>query len=184
MARSEKPRSDSTVARLPEALRAEIVRRLGEENQSFEEVAAWLREDGHRVSKSALHDWYSIHSWKLNAERARAVATQVREDAAALGAYDAATLALVQERAYVLARTKGADVKDLATLAGIIGDSARLKLKERELNLNLEKFRQQVKTDIEKGLDALHAEIKGNAEALRLFEKFRAVVLGATEGES
>ena len=50
--------------------------------------------------------------------------------------------------------------------------------------MNLEKFRQQVKTDIEKGLDALHAEIKGNAEALRLFEKFRAVVLGATEGKS
>jgi hypothetical protein len=35
-----------------------------------------------------------------------------------------------------MARTQGADVNALATLAGIIGDSAKLRLKEREVALN------------------------------------------------
>jgi hypothetical protein len=69
-------------------------------------------------------------------------------------------------------------------LAGIVGESAKLTLKKRELELNLEKFRQQTKADIEKGLDALLAEIKGNAEALQLFEKFKAAVLRSTEGKA
>ena len=56
-------------------------------------------------------------------------AEQVKAESKAQGNYDAATLALVQERAYIMARTQGADVKDLATLAGIIGDSAKLRLK-------------------------------------------------------
>lgn len=184
MASTAKPRSDSKVAKLPPELRAEIVRLLSEENQSFKEVSAWLKEDGHTISATALHDWYSIHSWKVNAERARDVASQVREDVAATGDYDAATLALVKERAYILARTQGASVKDLTLLAGIVGESAKLNLKKRELELNLAKFREQTKADIDKGLDALHAEIKGNPEALALFEKFKAAVLRSAEGKA
>lgn len=187
MAKSDKPRSDSKVATLfsknPE-LRVEVVRRLSEENQSFKEVSSWLKDDGHIISATALHDWYSVHSWKTNVESARSVAEQVRADAAASGDYDEATLALVKERAYVLARTKGASVKDLAILAGIIGDSVIEKRKNRELDLNIQKFRQTVKADIDKGLDALHAEIKGNDEALALFQKFKAAVLRSAEGKS
>lgn len=184
MAKSDKPRSDSKVARLPEETRAEIVRRLAEENQSFKEVSAWLKDDGISISATALHDWYSVHSWKISAASARQVADQARDDAAASGDYDAATLALVKERAYILARTKGASVKDLAMLADIIGESAKLTLKKRELELNFEKHRETVKTNIEKGLDALHAEIKGNAEALALFQKFKAAVMRSAEGRS
>lgn len=135
MASSNKPRSDSKVARLPEETRAEIVRRLSEENQSFKEVSAWLKDDGVSISATALHDWYSLHSWKVSAASAREVATQARDDAAASGDYDAATLALVKERAYILARTKGASVKDLAMLADIIGESAKLRMKQRDLDL-------------------------------------------------
>lgn len=135
MASTAKPRSDSKIAKLTPELRAEIVRRLSEENQSFKDVAAWLKEDGHAISATALHDWYSIHSWRESAASARGVAEQVRTDAAASGDYDAATLALVKERAYILARTKGANVKDLAVLAGIVGDSAKLAIKQREVGL-------------------------------------------------
>lgn len=187
MASTDKPRSDSKVATLlnknPE-LRAEVVRRLSEENQSFKDVATWLKDDGHNISATALHDWYSLHSWKVSAASAREVANQAREDASAKTDYNEATLALVHERAYILARTKGASVKDLAMLADIIGESAKLTLKKRELELSFEKHRETVKTNIEKGLDALYAEIKGNAEALALFQKFKAAVLGATEGKS
>lgn len=181
---SNKPRSDSKIAQLPPELRAEIARRLSEENKSFKEVSEWLAEDGHRISVTALCNWYSVHSWKEHRGSAREVAEQVRADAAASGDYDAATLALIQERAYIMARTQGADVRDLALLAGIVGDSAKLRLKQRELELSLEKHRQTVKTDIEKGLDALHAEIKGNAEALQLFARFKAAVLKSAGGNA
>ena len=185
MASRKKPRSDSKVAALPPEVRADVVRMIGEENKSYDDVVKWLYDDrGVKISKTALSNWYSLHSWDQNAAAARQFAAQVKETAGAQGDYDAATLALVQERAYILARTQGADVKDLATLAGIIGDSAKLRLKERELNLNLEKFRQQVKTDIDKGLDALHAEIKGNAPALQLFEKFKAAILASAGGNA
>lgn len=131
----KKPRSDSKIAALAPELRAEIARRLGEANQSYEDVSVWLAEDGHRISITALCNWYSIHSWKEHKGSAREVAEAVRAEAASSGDYDEATLALVKERAYILARTKGADVKDLATLAAIIGDSAKLRLKEREVAL-------------------------------------------------
>lgn len=180
---SRKPRSDSKVAALPEPVRQEIARRLGEENQSYAEVSKWLAEDGHKISASALCNWYSVHSWEVSRDTALDFAERVRADQESQKDFDEATLGLVRERAYILARTKGADVKDLATLAGIIGESAKLRLKQRELELNLEKFRQQTKADIEKGLDALHAEIQGNAEALALFEKFKAAVLRSTEGK-
>lgn len=184
MCASNKARSDSKVAALPPEMRAEIARRLGEENQSYKDVAKWLADDGHRISVTALCNWYSVHSWQTNRGSARDVADQVRADAATSGDYNEATLALVHERAYILARTQGASVKDLALLAGIIGDTARLRLKARELELNVEKFRQTVKADIDKGLDALHAEIKGNPEALALFEKFKAAVLRSAEGKA
>ena len=100
MSSTKKPRSDSKVAGLAPEIRAEVARRLGEANESYKDVAAWLKAE----SK-------------------------------AQGNYDAATLALVQERAYIMARTQGADVNALATLAGIIGDSAKLRLKEREVAL-------------------------------------------------
>jgi hypothetical protein len=137
MSSTKKPRSDSKVAGLAPEIRAEVARRLGEANESYKDVAAWLKaEHGVTVSDGALCNWYSVHSWSQNAATARQFAEQVKAESKAQGNYDAATLALVQERAYIMARTQGADVKDLATLAGIIGDSAKLRLKERELGLS------------------------------------------------
>lgn len=137
MSSTKKPRSDSKVAGLAPEIRAEVARRLGEANESYKDVAAWLKADhGVTVSDGALCNWYSVHSWSQNAATARQFAEQVKAESKAQGNYDAATLALVQERAYIMARTQGADVNALATLAGIIGDSAKLRLKEREVALN------------------------------------------------
>jgi hypothetical protein len=136
MPSTKKPRSDSKVAGLAPEIRAEVARRLGEANESYKDVAAWLKaEHGVTVSDGALCNWYSVHSWSQNAATARQFAEQVKAESKAQGNYDAATLALVQERAYIMARTQGADVNALATLAGIIGDSAKLRLKEREVAL-------------------------------------------------
>ena len=39
-----------------------------------------------------------------------------------------------------------------------------------------------MKSDIEKGLDALQDEIKGNAEALKLFDQMKALFIQSVEG--
>jgi hypothetical protein len=134
--RAKKPRADSTVAGLDPALRAEIARRLGEQNHSYQAVVDWLQaEHGVSVSTGALCGWYVSHGWRESAAQARAFAQAVRTEAGAEGDYDAATLAHIQERAYLLARAKTGDVQDLSALAKIIGDSAKLRLKEREVAL-------------------------------------------------
>jgi len=181
-----KPRSDAKLKSLPPHQREMLVRWLAEENVSYVNAKKRLEEDfGVATSIGALSNFYATECWQRSSAQAREFADEAVRLAKGAGSdFDTATLALIQERAFVMARTKGSDVKDLATLATIIGDSARLRLKQRELELNLEKFRQTVKSDIDKGLDALHAEIKGNAQALQLFEKFKAAILASTEGKS
>lgn len=136
MSSTKKPRSDSKVAGLAPEIRAEVARRLGEANESYKLVAAWLKEEhGVTVSEGALCNWYSISRWTTHRASAREFAQEIKATATAQGDYDAATLALIQERAYIMASTQGADIGDLATLAGIIGDSAKLRIKEREVAL-------------------------------------------------
>lgn len=181
---SRKARSDAKLKSLPPHQREMLVRWLAEENVDYKTAKERLEQDfGVETSIGALSNFYATQCWQHSSAQAREFADEAVRLAKGAGAdFDTATLALIQERAFVMARTRGSDVKDLAILAGIIGDTARLRLKEREINLNLEKFRQQAKADIEKGLDALHAEIKGNAEALQLFDKLKAVVMRSVEG--
>ena len=54
-------------------------------------------------------------------------------------------------------------------------------LEVQRLQLEREKHEWAKMSDVEKGLDALHAEIKGNAQALQLFEKLKAV-MGSAKG--
>lgn len=57
---------------------------------------------------------------------------------------------------------------------------AKLEAKQRDTELDEQRFRESVRTKIQSGLDALHAEIKSNAVAREAFERFRAVVSQAT----
>lgn len=181
---ARKPRSNAKLKSLPPHQREMLVRWLVDENLSYENAKDRLEQDFNvTTSVGALSNFYATECWEQSSQQARDFAEQVRQAAKSSAEdFDTATLALVQERAFVLAKTKGSDVSDLATLAKIIGESAKLRLKQRELALNLDKFRAQMKADVEKGLDALHEEIKGNAEALQLFAKLKATVLRSVEG--
>jgi hypothetical protein len=133
----KKARSDCRISKLPAPLRAELARMLSEENPSYDEAAAWLSEKtGRKFGRTIVRNWFVLHSWKENAEQARATAAQVEEKAAASDNYDKAILALIREKAYILARDPNADVGDLATLASVIGDSVKLRLKEREVSVS------------------------------------------------
>ena len=60
----------------------------------------------------------------------------------------------------------------------------KLALWEKELALAREKFDEQVKSDVDKGIAALKKEVHGNAEALAIFEKLAACVKKDMEGRA
>jgi hypothetical protein len=59
-------------------------------------------------------------------------------------------------------------------------DVKRLEQQRQRLEFDKQKFENEIREDIEKGLDALYAEVKGNPEALELFNRFRAVITKKT----
>ena len=181
-----KPRGDSKLARLSEHIREQLDAWLVVDNLTYDQVREKLHMDFNvETSNRALSVYYSEELFEVRNKRAADLADRV---AASLEAnpdkFDLATITAVRQRAFNLAVADGGSVKDLAILAGILGDSAKLKLKRDELALSLERFRQQVKTDVEKGLDALFAEIKGNTEAEALFGKLKAAVMTSVGGAS
>lgn len=180
-----KPRSDSKLKSLPPHVREQLVTWLVDENLSYEKAKERLHMDYNvQTSVGALSNFYATECFEVTNTRARAIADQIAESMKADPAkFDQATIALVAQKAFERAAARDGDVKELQILAGILGDSARLRLKEKELALNFEKFRHQVKSDVEKGLDALHAEIRDNSGALALFEKFKAAVLRSVDGK-
>ena len=59
-------------------------------------------------------------------------------------------------------------------------DFAKIQEKRADREQDREKWQAAQKSKIEAGLDALFTEVKHNAEALALFEKFKAVIRKAT----
>lgn len=132
---SRKRRSDAKLHALPEPVKEQLIRWLTEENVSYEKAKERLWMDFNvRVSIGALCDFYATECYLQTSASAQEFVTRIEGAAKADGrAYDQATMSLVRQRAYMLARTQGADVGDLATLAGIIGDAAKLELKAQEV---------------------------------------------------
>lgn len=181
-----KRRGDSKLARLPEHIREQLDHWLTVENLTYTAIREKLHLDFDvETGERALSIYYTEELFEVRNKRAADFADRV---AASLVAnpdkFDIATIAAVRQRAFNLAVAEDGDVKDLAILAGILGDTAKLKLKREELALSLERFRQQVKDDVEKGLDALHAEIAGNDDAETLFERLKAAVMQSVQGKA
>jgi hypothetical protein len=74
--------------------------------------------------------------------------------------------------AYLEARATGDFKLGLATVRQDRGLMA--------ISLERDKFKEALRTKIDAGLDALFEEVKGNKEALDLFQRFKAVVTKAT----
>lgn len=133
----KKPRSDSKLKTLPPHQREALIRWLAEENLSYLDAKKRLHEDFNvKTSIGALANFYATCCWQRSSSHAREIADMVA--AAAKGtneAYDDATLALIKERAFILARTQNSDTKELTRLASILGESAKLRIKERDLAL-------------------------------------------------
>lgn len=75
----------------------------------------------------------------------------------------------------------GGDEKRIQTFMDIVGGINKAELTKARIALELEKFKESLKTQQDKALDALFAEVKGNTQAEALFFKFRDAVRGAAE---
>lgn len=132
-----KPRSDSVLDGLPPERREQLVRWLVDENLSYQDAVARVWEKfGVKTSVSALQKFYARRCFTLRADQAKdfaeLVVAQAEKDPAR---FDKATIALIHQKAFERAYARDGNLSELAVLAGILGDSAKLELKRRELEL-------------------------------------------------
>lgn len=178
---SKKARSDATLKSLSTSQQEEVSAWLTEENLSYEDTRARLGERfGVFVrSDSTLSDFYHSVALPWKYARARNAATELA--ALKQGEFKPAMLMRIEQLAFEIATSNRVDVKALKSFVKMLTDSEKVELQKGTLRLAIDKFREQVKTEMEKGLDALFAEVKDNREALALYQKFKAAALKGVE---
>lgn len=152
------------------------------DNLTYEDARALVESEfGVKTSADALRRFYSSFAvpWQY---------AQAKGDAEAFGSllegkFGPATIKRAEQLAFVALTDKTPNLNAAKALLKMVGDSAKLQVARDRLSLDADKFRQLVKTEAEKGLDALHLELKGDAVALALFEQMRARVMAALEAK-
>lgn len=162
---AKKPRGDAVLKTLGDALQEELFQQLRVTSQV--KTLAWLQEQhGIKSSPAALtkfFDWYPRQGWlKQSASIASQIGSAIKE-VPALKEQAAAASEVAQVSFEILA----AQNRD----SGFFMALQRERREERRLQLDREKHEWQKKSDVEKALDALHAEIKSDSEALDLWAK-------------
>lgn len=168
---SSKPRGDSKLKNLPDALQEELFQYLRRHTQ--EKTLAWLRE-AHGISSSpsalsVFFDWYPRQGWL---KQSASIADQLTREVAKLPQLkqDAATVGQIAQVSFELLAAQNRDAKFFL-------DLSRERREERRLQLEREKHEWAKKSDIEKALDAMQAEVSADPEALQLFERLQARLL-------
>lgn len=183
MSTGKKIRGDSILGTLPGERQVEIADYAN--THTLKETVAWLKADGVGISSGALSRWLS--SWQLRQLFQLADADtmefirQLKERNPNLPESE---LQQFGAEYFQMQAMKMGDAKTFLKFATARTkaemEKAKLAQRDRALEFDQKKFAASLKTKIEHGLDALFEEIKGNAEARALFEKFKAVVTNAT----
>lgn len=173
-----KPRGDAVLKNLPDALQEELWQKL--RRQTLTKVRTWLLETHELVSSettlSHFFSWYPRSLTLRNAARSSSNLQGTLEKLSELKITAAQAAAIAQVEFELLA----AEDRDPALFAS-------LRKGEREaerLRLEREKFEHEKKSDAEKGLEALHVIIKGDAVASQLYAQLRARVKHLEAGGS
>lgn len=176
-----KPRGDSKLDALTPEQQEQLCTWLTVDNLTYAAARKALQARfGVATTPSALCSYFGKVAlpWKYAQDHAAAKELAAMQK----GDFQPATLKRIEQLAFQLATSNRVDVKTLKSFVKMLTDSEKVALQKQNLALALEKFRQQIKTDVEKGLDALYTEIKGNKSAVALYEKLRACVLQSVEG--
>lgn len=177
----KKPRSDSKLDGLPQAQKDELCRWLTQENVSYEEARARVGQRfGVLVSSdSTFSDFYHSVALPWNYAQATNFATGMAR--LKQGEFKPAIMRRLEQLAFEVAASQDVNPKTLKAFLKMITDSEKVALQKGALDLAVQKFRESVKSEMEKGLDALFAEVKDNPVALALYQKFKAAALKGVE---
>lgn len=180
MSDDKKPRGDSKLDALNGQQQALLSEWLTVENLTYAKARERVREQfGITTTRSALCSFYARVAAPWKYARAAGEADQFAD--LMEGKFDAATIKRTKQLAFEALTSPTPDIKAAKALLKIVGDSAKIDLQRQTLAHAIEKFREDVKSSVEKGLDALEIELKGNAAALELFAKMKAVVRDGME---
>ncbi len=176
---SHKPKSK--ISKLPPADREQVRVWLVDENLDYHVVKKLIAEQfGVDVSIGALSKHYARDTFDCSTSEARVFARHAKERAAQSHEdFSVATLALIEERAFLLAKAKGGDLEDLAILSKILGDTAKLELQKKQLTLSREKYEQTLRDEEETAIRALAKTVKDDPVVLEHYHKFRDALRAA-----
>jgi hypothetical protein len=178
-------RGDAKLKKLPESRQVEIWERLNTKDETLASVCKWLAEDGLRVSRQTLSEfasWYSLRlTFKQTEEDTLNFMEFARKELPTLSDDEITRLGNKFFQLDAIKKRNPDLFLDFTTAQhNAEMDHKKFDQRERELALSREKFALETKEKIDLALDALFAEIKDNAQAVKLFNQFRAVVTKAT----
>jgi len=187
-----KPRTDSTLDWLPDDQREQLMDWiLG--RVSYRQIVERMR-DLYQVEtsiRSISEYWrkYGAEHWKVRRQGALQMARDVVAEAQSHpGEFSEAAVAALEEKVFALAMDPEGSVAELKGIVTLLIKRQDQEMRRRDLELSRErlafdreKFRETMKSGIEKGLDALFDEIEGNAEAEALFIRLKATVISTVE---
>ena len=153
---------------------------------------AWARSLGYRKAAALIakefniaapspaamcefYDYYGIQDRAATIHRAAADAASIRALAQGQGPLNDALAATLEQEASS-AILAGNDPDRMRLLVGLALKARQSVNSERSLELEIQKYKDGVQSAIDRGLEALAEEIKGNAGAMALYEKFREAV--------
>lgn len=148
---------------------------------TLKDTIAWLAADGIRTNKSSLSEWLSSFSWEELYSEAESDAQKfmdlVRKSAPEIedakveqfgnAFFQMRAIKRDQPELFLKFRT----AKHRAQM-----DVAKLAQREKEMALELEKFKESTKSKLESGLDEIAQAFKGNPKAMELYQQARALI--------
>lgn len=169
------------VSQLPEELRAQIDARLIKGGFSgYEELSAWLQEQGCAISKSALHRYGQkfedrVQALKLATGQAKAMVEASPDDEGAVGE---ALMRLVQEKLFaILLEFEVTDPSklNLGAIAKAIASLGRTSIAQK-------KYATEVKDRAKAAADTVEKLVKNSGLTKEAVSEIRSKILGIAKG--
>lgn len=134
---ARKPRSDSKLDSLPEEQREALRSWLTEDNLSYEQAQAKLKQEfAVSTSISSLQSFWRRRCFRVRASEAKDFTKKLEKELKNSSEdFDEATLALIRQKLFERAMAEKGDLNEISTLAKIIGDSQKLALKAQHIEL-------------------------------------------------
>ena len=187
-----RPRPDSVLDHLPpeqdEQLMEWILGRV-----PYRTIVERMREEysvetSIRAISKYWQKWGAEH-WKARRHDALQMAKDVVEEAKANpGAFSEAALEAIEQKVFALSMDPQSSAREIKGLVQLLLKRQDQDIRKRDQQLAVErmefdklKYREAMKEQIDRGLDALFEEIDGNPEAEKLFRKLRATVSHSVE---